>query len=196
MAFFALLHARKLSWDFTTYCSIAHFDGESLRGSIYKNYPSLEGVEWDQLYQEKKSRYEALIEKGVGLMPGVASLLGSLRDKKIPSCVVTNSPKVQVECIRQWLPELDLIDDWITRECYDQPKPSPDGYATAIKRHGAKRAVGFEDTAKGLKSLLQTDAQAVLVAKPEAHPPSLKEWLAKTSDRSVWCYPSLEAVSV
>lgn len=158
-----------LKWDLSTYLSFALYSAEGVRKQIYKEFPDLFRYEpcWDILYQEKKQAYaELLVKKGADLMPGVESLLKELEKAGIKRCVVTHSALEQVNLIRSQLPILDSIPHWITRENYQNPKPSSECYRHAISKLADQkdRIIGFEDSPRGLKALLGTSAQGVLVS--------------------------------
>lgn len=158
-----------LSWDFPTYCQIAHASSEGIREQIYKDFPTLLGQEpdWKVLYGEKKAAYERFLEQGkVELMPAVAEFLVYLQKEQIPSCVVTNSFRVQIEKIREQIPELKAIAHWVTREDYPLAKPSPDPYLAAREKYaqGKKRTIGFEDTVRGWESLAAANIEGVIIS--------------------------------
>ncbi len=157
-----------LPWSFPEFCEIAHFSSDGLRREIYALFPALYEKEpnWNVLYEEKKQEYQDLIRKQeIPLLPGVFSLLEALKEAKKTACVVTNSIKEHVEYIKAKSPALQKIPYWITRESYENPKPSPECYHKAIQLYGKgkKNIIGFEDSARGLKALLQTPCIAVLV---------------------------------
>lgn len=157
-----------LKWNMETYIRHAMYSATGLKEGIYKEFPDLKRYEpcWDILYQEKKQAYaELLINQGATLMPGVEPLLKELEKAGIKRCVVTHSSAVQIKLITARLPILNSIPHWITREDYSQPKPSPECYQKAIEKLADKddRVIGFEDSPRGLKALLGTDAKAVLV---------------------------------
>lgn len=149
----------KMAWSFPRYCMAAHYESTGLREAAYDTIPGLHNTEpdWSVLYDEKKRAYRDLIQEGqVQLMPGVDKLLKQVAQSSATSCVVTNSPPDVVKEIRDQIPELLAIEHWITREQYDRPKPAPDGYLHAIDRFAkpGDRIVGFEDTIRGARSLL------------------------------------------
>lgn len=157
-----------LPWSWSQYCQNAHLSATSLRQALYKEFPPLQEEPWETFYAEKKSVYQDLLHKGkLGLMPGVKTLLQELHDSGKEHCVVTHSPRVQVEMIRSFLPELGTIPHWFTREDYQEPKPSPECYQTALQRlqKEGMRAVGFEDTPKGLRALLGNDLDRYLISE-------------------------------
>jgi beta-phosphoglucomutase len=171
------------SWDFNRYCQAAHYDAHALKNQIYVEFPALYDQEpnWDILYAEKKEELRKLFQTGaVRLMPGVDKMLKYLQDNSIPRCVVTHSPDDLVGLVRKQNPILNTIPNWITREQYSQPKPHPECYQKAISTFAKPmdRVVGFEDTPRGLWSLLGTNrAKAILVC--EANYPEIPEFISK-----------------
>ncbi len=175
-------HGFDLNWSLGEYCKAAHFKSQGMKEALYRAFPGLYKQEprWEVLYAEKKGIYERMLQEGrLQLMPGAEVLLMRLQDEKRKHCVVTNSPRVQVEMIKDAFAVLQQIPLWLTREDYEMPKPSPEGYLKAIERlEGSKsRVVGFEDSMKGLKSLLSAEATAVLIC-PKDHPQLMEcsEW--------------------
>jgi HAD superfamily hydrolase (TIGR01509 family) len=167
-------HGFDLNWTLSEYCVAAHFKSQGMKDALYAAFPGLFAQEprWEVLYVEKKKIYERMLQEGrLQLMPGAEALLMRLQDEGRKHCVVTNSPRVQIEIIKSALPVLQKIPLWLTREDYELPKPSPDGYLKAIERLDgcASRVVGFEDSMKGLKSLLSAETTGVLVC-PNDHP--------------------------
>lgn len=157
-----------LKWDLYTYIQYAMYSAQGIKEGIYKEFPDLFRYEpcWDILYREKKQAYvELLHQRGVELMPGVKELLQELAQANLKRCVVTHSVHEHVALIRSWHPVLDSIPVWITRNDYTEPKPSPECYQKAIAQLADKRdrIIGFEDSPRGLKALLGTEAKAVLV---------------------------------
>lgn len=174
-------HGFDLEWDFPRYCRAAHYDDRGLRDQIYEEFPKLQEAypNWDFLYQEKKNFYQNLLQEGeVQMMPGVTELLYQLAKSQIRRCVVTHSPKQQVDVIVKKNPVLNTIPRWITRGDYLKAKPDPECYLKAIQILGKEgdHVIGFEDTPRGLRALQGTLAKAVLIC-PNWHPalPELKE---------------------
>lgn len=160
-----------IDWNFSQFCQLAHLNSEALKQAIYQKFPDLD-PSWGVLYEEKKQIYYLLISKGsITLMPGVEKLLLQLQNKKIRSCVVTNSLHEQISLIRSQIPALQTIAHWITREDYERAKPHPECYLRAIELYGQKgdKIIGFEDSIRGLTALMQTPAQPVLVCSKD-HP--------------------------
>jgi len=162
-----------LGWSFQEFCQNAHLESTGLKEAIYAKFPDLQEQQptWDIIYKEKKSAYlELLISSKIELMPGVEDLLLRLDRAKKNSCVVTNSVKEHTDLIVAQLPILKTISHWITREDYILPKPSSECYLRAIELYEKKGngIIGFEDTIKGLKALIKTPAQPVLISSSKA----------------------------
>jgi HAD superfamily hydrolase (TIGR01509 family) len=162
-----------LPWSFEEFCHYAHHSQKYLREGLSAAVPALHasGKNWEpELYQEKKAIYQLLLEqRGVALMPGAGKLLTylhSLAHLGKTTCVVTHSSRHDVEYIRQQHPELQALPHWITREDYQRAKPAPDGYLEAISRYlpPGGRAIGFEDSPRGIHALRQTSALPVFVS--------------------------------
>lgn len=149
---------------------MALFDATAIKEGIYKEFPSLYQQEpnFDILYQEKKEAYKVLLQSQNDLlMPGVLDLLNKLKKEKIKSCVVTHSPKAQIDLIRKIHPVLDIIPFWITRQDYENPKPDPECYQKAVSKYSSlnERIIGFEDSPRGFQALQAINATPVLVSK-------------------------------
>lgn len=158
-----------LPWDFKTYCYIAHGSSEGLKEAVYKEFPALYEKEpnWSVLYAEKKKAYLWVLEKGnISLMPGVDRILEFVKQNAIRSSVVTNSAKELTDAICKKLPALASLPNWITREDYQNSKPSPDAYLEALKRHAKPddKVIGFEDTVRGWRALNLAGIEGVVVS--------------------------------
>jgi len=171
-----------LPWTLQDYLMIAHFSSEGLREEIYRLFQDLQKNEprWDVLYKEKTEVYLDFLSRGdVQLMDGVDSFLKELKKRGKRTCVVTNSTYAMIEKILNAHPPLDLIDYWVTREDYQQPKPNSECYILAIKKYGMEsdRIIGFEDSPRGLEALLSSGAHSVFVT--ELSYPNIDHLLAK-----------------
>jgi HAD superfamily hydrolase (TIGR01509 family) len=99
-------------------------------------------------------------------MPFAEEFIRLIHEKKIPSAVVTNSQKKDVDQVRKKLSTLNLIPKWFTREDYENPKPSPDGYLKALSGFPMilpSESIGFEDTLKGIQSLKSAKVKPYLI---------------------------------
>lgn len=161
-----------LDIDFITYSGLAHdASGTALKDFVYKLYPSLQEP-WEDIRKDKIALYSSYIEAHVDLMPFVPEFLHSLEKKQIPTCVVTNSPKKNIDLIKKHQPLLNTIPIWLTREDYKRPKPYPDGYLKALSLFPhihPKDATGLEDTLRGVEALKLAHIHPILICA-SAHP--------------------------
>lgn len=167
-----------LDWEFAIYCRTAMSDSTALKNALLKEFPELKAFSWDELYKKKKKCYlEVLENEKIELMPGVHEFLSELAKRGLKRSVVTNSPKEQIDFIRQKLPILDSIPFWITREHYSKPKPDSECYVKAIEMYADKgeKVVGFEDSPRGLKALLGSGAHGVMISSIYAKKEVLSE---------------------
>lgn len=157
-----------LPWDFAAYFQIAQQAADAPQRAIYKEFPMLQQMEpnWQVLYAEKKEAYKALLQQEpVPLLPGVEPVLRYLQKEAIQRCVVTHTARALVDIIRAQNPLLNTIEHWFCREDYSNPKPSPDGYLKAIATlaDASWNIIGFEDSFRGMQSLMGTRARPVVV---------------------------------
>ena len=161
-----------LNINFPTYINLAHAaSGTGLKDYIYKTFPNLEGM-WIDIRKKKIEIYSNLLETQLNLMPYAEDFIRLITEKKIPSCVVTNSLKKDVDKIRNKIDALNLIPHWLTREDYENPKPAPDGYIKALSLFPHIKSadcIGFEDTLKGVKALQDAKVRPYLICNPN-HP--------------------------
>ena len=158
----------EVSWSFSQYCNYALFESEGVKKATLNLFPSISEEEWYRMYAQKKDTFASLLEKKITLQPGVEDFLCQLNKENKTCVVVTNSPRAHIEIVKKKLPVLQTIPVWITREDYQKPKPHPEGYLKAIEMFPNKRAVGFEDSPKGIQSLLQTPAKSILISQQDA----------------------------
>lgn len=182
-----------LDWDFESYCKIAHYSAEGLREKIYAKFPELKAAEpsWDVLYAEKKRAVLNLLNEGaVHTMPGVERLLAQLEEACIQRCVVTHSPDEIVSIARRKNPILNTIPTWFTREHYTHPKPHPECYLKAIEALASPEdsIIGFEDTPRGMRALLETRAKPILIC--QTHYPEIPSFISAGASH----FPTLECI--
>ncbi len=161
----------RLGWDFLTFLSIAHQSATGLKETILKQFPCLK-TPWERLYQEKTAAYLTLLKEGsVRWMKGAEQLLQELQKRAISHAIVTNSSKEQLLLIQDTLALLKMVPLSITREDYRFAKPHSDSYETAMRSLGisAKRAIGLEDSMRGIFALKGAGIQPLLVC-PRYHP--------------------------
>lgn len=161
-----------LSWTLEEYLKIAQESSSALKEAIYELFPELLAQEpkWDVLYAEKKQCYlEILKNSKLSLMPGIETFLRRLLKREKTIGVVTYSTGDEVEIIKNKVPLLNKIHNWVVRDDYHKQRPDPQCYKIAIDRLAFTRLaiIGFEHTARGLIALLGTSATPVLVSKQD-----------------------------
>ncbi len=156
-----------LDWDFRTYLQVAGGSADGIARRIQREMPQLFfGRKWDELYAIKKEKFlELLASSPIPLMQGVEQCLSRLATLQKPMVVVTHSSTKIVKTVQASHPVFSLITQWVAREMYEAPKPAPDGYRAAcdILKVAPGRAIGFEDTVRGIDSLLAAGVQPILV---------------------------------
>lgn len=182
-----------LKWSFERYCQSAHYSSEKFRQEIFVEYPELQKQDptWEQLYLEKQANMERMLKEDVvALMPGVLSLLSMIQNAGINHVVVTHSPLALISVVKAQHEVLRRIPHWITRQDYTHPKPHSECYQVAVHRHSkpGDRVIGFEDSPRGITSLLGVDSKAVLIA--QAAYPEIPDFIK----RGVKVYNSFEEI--
>jgi len=157
-----------LQIDFLDYYRIAQTASDAPQKFIYGQFPALQQEEpnWSVLYEEKKKAYNEILHNNPPpLLDGVALFLQKLAGAKKKMAVVTHTARPFVDFIRSKNPELNLIPNWFCREDYKNGKPAPDGWLKAIGTlaKSGDRIIGFEDSLRGLHSLLAAKVTPVIV---------------------------------
>lgn len=132
-------------------------------------FDQLEAAGWSPeqvlaLRHERDLAYAALLSSGCRPMEGVIETLERLKGKA-RMAVVTTSLRKHFDLAHknsELRPYFELI---LAREDYDQSKPHPEPYLTALKRLGvrAERCVVIEDSARGLQAALAAELRCIVV---------------------------------
>jgi beta-phosphoglucomutase len=156
-----------LPWDFEQYYRIAGASSSRIQDELRLLFPKLfEQHPWSVLYAGKqKCLYDLLESEPIPLMPYVEEGFTMMVQTGLPIAVVTHSSLRCTELIRSAHPLFSPVKLWVSREDYKDPKPSPDCYDTALQRLqiSPHRALGFEDTFRGICALKAAGCQAVMV---------------------------------
>lgn len=118
--------------------------------------------------------YARRLRRGVEVMPGALTLLGELAAARIPTALVTASPRGVVALV---LPRLGHpFDQVIAAGDTPRGKPYPDPYLEAARRLGAdpRRCVAVEDSPAGIAAATAAGCR-VLAVTPEHGLPSLSQ---------------------
>jgi dTDP-4-dehydrorhamnose reductase len=103
----------------------------------------------------KQEKIQAFKIKPIEFTKNAETFLKFIIDNDINCCVVTNTDQETVEIIKNQLPLLHSIKNWVFREHYKNPKPNSECYELAKKLyyHNETYILGIEDTHVGLKAL-------------------------------------------
>jgi len=109
----------------------------------------------EEIDQIKKEKIIEFSKQPICFTNNCEEFLQSLINKNINICIVTNTNYNTIEIIKNKLPLLNKINNWIARDDYSNPKPSSECFEMAIKKYGLdnKKIIGIEDTNIGFKSL-------------------------------------------
>jgi beta-phosphoglucomutase len=156
-----------LTWDFDQYLSIAGASSSKIQEQLKILFPALfKKHGWAELYAcKQKFLYNFLETEAIPLMPYVEEGFTMMVQTGLPIGVVTHSSLRCLEIVRSVHSFFSPVKVWIGREEYKDPKPSPDCYKEALQRLQVppSRALGFEDTFRGICALRAAGCRAVLV---------------------------------
>jgi len=124
------------------------FIQNAITTSIYNNFL------YDKDLRQEKIREMCKFEN-IKLMKNADLFIEFIVDNNINHVVVTNTDRIVVEHFRRKVPILNKLKNWVVREDYVRPKPSPECYELALKlfRDGDEEVIGFENSKEGIKSV-------------------------------------------
>ncbi len=99
------------------------------------------------------------------MIPGAEELLTYCIENNLQFAVVTNTGKETVEHFKQVCPPLQKIKNWVTREDYISPKPSPECFQLAIQKFYTNQTyiIGIENTLSGFTALKDITSRIYIV---------------------------------
>jgi HAD superfamily hydrolase (TIGR01509 family) len=105
---------------------------------------------------------QKLDDEGVPWRPGARELLESLREREIPTALVTMSVRRMAEQIVAHIP-FDAFDVIVSGDEVDAPKPDPQPYLRAAELLGVevRDSVAIEDSLVGLASAVSSGAATI-----------------------------------
>jgi dTDP-4-dehydrorhamnose reductase/beta-phosphoglucomutase-like phosphatase (HAD superfamily) len=138
--------------------SRSSFDKLINYGTIWRDLEDVDEETWECVHKRKNNlMLETINTMKIDWIQGGEEFLKMLLQYKINFAVVTNTTRDNVNCFKQKLPTLSLVEQWITREDYTNPKPDAEPYRLAIQKFSKDETfcVGFENTLGGYQSLRQ-----------------------------------------
>ena len=106
------------------------------------------------------------------IFPGVERFLKALKEKGIPTAIVTSSNDAKMKVLFDSLPGFrDYFDVVVTDTDVTRSKPDPQGYMLAAERLGVptEHCVVFEDSRAGLEAGRRAGGKVVAVATTLTH---------------------------
>ena len=104
----------------------------------------------EQLRLERNARYSALLAEGVQIVDGVVETLETFQGR-VQMGIVTGSRRDHFDIVHAKTDLLPFFDFVLAREDYEEAKPHPDAYLTAMRLHGLQPddCVVVEDSERG-----------------------------------------------
>jgi HAD superfamily hydrolase (TIGR01509 family) len=124
-------------------------------------------VELEQLRRQRNARYAELLRHPPLVLSGVADTLRQLSGKVLQG-VVTSCRRDHFDIIHGASGLAPFFDFVLTREDYQQSKPHPEPYLTALKHCGlhADECLVVEDTERGLRAALAAGLRCLVIPGP------------------------------
>ncbi|CAM4264113.1 HAD family hydrolase [Vibrio agarivorans] len=156
-----------------------------LTDAFYRNFIGVQDPECERMLVEhfperfditryKRDRdqhFHTLRAKGIAIKPGFDALFNAIKQRSLPTAIVTSSHHAEVAHNFANTPYLSQFDLIITAENVEKGKPHPDCYLMACERLGleAKDCLVLEDSNNGIKAALAAGCQSIMI--PDLLPP-------------------------
>jgi len=113
------------------------------------------GFSDNEIIEIKQNKDKMYGLQNIEIIKNADIFINKLNEMNINYCVVTNTRKKTIEIFKEKQPMLKLIDKWIVREDYQEPKPNSECFELAVKKYGnnSKNIIGIEDSEVGFKAL-------------------------------------------
>ena len=118
--------------------------------SVFDFLPDQNAELIEQLRLKRNARYSALLAKGVPIIDGVVETLKTFYGR-VQMGIVTGSLRDHFDIVHAKTDLLPFFDFVLAREDYEEAKPHPDAYLTAMRLHGLQPddCVVVEDSERG-----------------------------------------------
>lgn len=135
--------------------------------SVFDFLPDQNAELIEQLRLKRNARYSALLAEGVQVLDGVVETLKTFYGR-IQMGIVTGSRRDHFDIVHAQTDLLPFFDFVLAREDYEEAKPHPDAYLTAMRLHGLQPddCVVVEDSERGC--VAATAAGLRVLAVPNA----------------------------
>ena len=124
----------------------------------------LDAAEFAAVRNRRHERYSALLQGGVEPIAGVVETLEALHGK-VQMGIVTSCRGDHFEMIHASTGLLSYFDFVLVREDYQDSKPDPEPYLTAMARNGlvADECLVVEDSERGLQAAVAAGLRCVII---------------------------------
>ena len=118
--------------------------------SVFDFLPDQNAELIEQLRLKRNARYSALLAEGVQVVDGVVETLKTFYGR-VQMGIVTGSLRNHFDIVHAKTDLLPFFDFVLAREDYEEAKPHPDAYLTAMRLHGLQpdNCVVVEDSERG-----------------------------------------------
>lgn len=118
--------------------------------SVFDFLPDQNAELIEQLRLKRNARYSALLAEGVQVVDGVVETLKTFHGR-VQMGIVTGSRRDHFDIVHAKTDLLPFFDFVLAREDYEESKPHPDAYLTAMRLHGLQPddCVVVEDSERG-----------------------------------------------
>lgn len=126
----------------------------------------------DELREEKRARYEELLDTAVHTTPGLFALLAHLEHHRVPRAVTTSSGRDYVQRLLRRHGLMDHFAFLLTAEDVSRSKPDPEIYRKAAARFEVEPSslLVLEDSPAGVAAARA--AGAFVIGVPHDHSPA------------------------
>lgn len=158
-------------WDTETYRALLAVPGGKARLEHYAKAQGAE-VDIDAIYDAKLDVFEAALEQGVDLRPGIADLIAEAQAQGMKLGFVTATDPRQVAALLRGLETMvdpSVFDFIANRTVAPRPKPAPDIYNAALRtlEVTAETALAIEDTPESAQAALDAGIRTIGYAGAE-----------------------------
>jgi len=104
------------------------------------------------------------LSTGAPVMPGALELLDDFKQNKIPTALVSASPRVLVDAVLQSVPQHSFSFS-LSADDVVNPKPNPEAYLIAAEKFGVQiqDCLILEDSPNGVKAAIASGAHTIAV---------------------------------
>lgn len=139
---------------------------------LHRTFDDFDRARFDAAFE---TRFDALLETGIPLKPGVQELLDYLAAQATPMAVATSTFSHTAEKHLADAGIRHYFETLVTRDMVENGKPAPDSFALAAARLGAVPAhcLALEDSPAGVRSAASAGAMTIMI--PDGVPPTAAE---------------------